>query len=109
MTELRRRRRPKPQWSRMGDQGSHGSCRGCLQVVLPRCCWRIECVACVQCVLLVYSCARLSIIERLPLFRARFLETKRPRDGQQRGLATTSGAMCALPHVGQLTACNHLS
>ena len=63
-----------------------------------------KCVACV----LVYSCARLSIIERLPLFRARFLGTKRPRNGQQWGLATASGALCA-PPLGQLTACNRQS
>ena len=35
-----------------------------------------------------------------------FLDAKRLRNGQQRGLATTSGALCALP-LGQLTACNH--
>eukprot|EP01046_Picozoa_sp_COSAG06_P032098 COSAG06_NODE_3182_length_5719_cov_58.908363_5_plen_238_part_00 len=48
----------------------------------------------------VRSCVHLSIIERLPLFRAQFLNTKRLRNGQQRGLSTASGALCALP-LGQ--------
>eukprot|EP01046_Picozoa_sp_COSAG06_P034560 COSAG06_NODE_3631_length_5096_cov_5.007004_2_plen_135_part_00 len=49
-----------------------------------------------------------SPIKRLPLFRARFLNAKRLRNGRQRGLATTSGALCA-PPLGQLTTCNHQS
>ena len=42
------------------------------------------------------------------VFRAQFLITKRLRNGQQRRLATASGAVCA-PPLGQRTACNHQS